>query len=267
MISSPLKQRTPINDFDMIPNDDISKFDHPRVTNFSLQREKAIKLEEEIYTGVGFKVYEDLHIFDVPIEFRGKQEFVHTSRCGDENDDVLILVHGYGGNGIAFVKMLKDLSKRFKVYCVDLLGLGLSSRPKFEDDNAEASIDYFLDGFEGWRKALNIEKFVLGGHSMGAYLSGLYTARVPTRVEKLYMFSPPGMTEDKDKRPHEEKINDLGFFRRQFAKLGVNFFNKKQIHTEFKQNYPRLFNWWLSGYVKYRLKIKGKDGDLIKDFF
>ncbi len=40
----------------------------------------------------------------------------------------MVLIHGYGGANFVFTKMLKDLSQDHKVYSIDLLGMGLSSR-------------------------------------------------------------------------------------------------------------------------------------------
>jgi pimeloyl-ACP methyl ester carboxylesterase len=52
---------------------------------------------------------------------------------------------------LAFVKLLKPLAKNFDVYCLDLPGQALSSRPGFEYESAEEIIDFFTDSLENWR--------------------------------------------------------------------------------------------------------------------
>ena len=43
-----------------------------------------------------------------------------------------MLVHGYGGSGLIFYKIIKALASHFDVYLLDIIGMGASSRPKFE---------------------------------------------------------------------------------------------------------------------------------------
>jgi pimeloyl-ACP methyl ester carboxylesterase len=43
----------------------------------------------------------------------------------------MVLVHGYGAGGGVFFRVIKDLSKFFHLYVVDLLGMGASGRPEF----------------------------------------------------------------------------------------------------------------------------------------
>mmetsp|Transcript_35433 Transcript_35433/g.31921 ORF Transcript_35433/g.31921 Transcript_35433/m.31921 type:complete len:89 (+) Transcript_35433:141-407(+) len=75
------------------------------------------------------QIPEDIQIYDVPITFRDNEEYIHTTESGFQNKKILVLIHGYGWNGVCFYKMLPQLSKNFHIYCIDLLGLGLSSHP------------------------------------------------------------------------------------------------------------------------------------------
>jgi pimeloyl-ACP methyl ester carboxylesterase len=44
----------------------------------------------------------------------------------------MILVHGFGGGGPVFCKMMAHLSQYFEVTTIDLLGLAGSGRPHYE---------------------------------------------------------------------------------------------------------------------------------------
>ena len=43
----------------------------------------------------------------------------------------LVMIHGYGGGGAVFYKMMKHLREYFEVYTIDLLGQGMSGRPPY----------------------------------------------------------------------------------------------------------------------------------------
>lgn len=43
----------------------------------------------------------------------------------------MVLIHGFGGSSLTFYKMLKKLQEFYHVFCIDLIGMGLSSRPIF----------------------------------------------------------------------------------------------------------------------------------------
>jgi len=56
-----------------------------------------------------------------------------------------VLIHGYGGGSILFLKMIKILSKTFKVFCFDIIGLSISSRPKVEHlQSTEDILNFFV---------------------------------------------------------------------------------------------------------------------------
>merc|ERR1712154_157134 len=46
---------------------------------------------------------------------------------------------------------------------------------------------------EEWRKSMNIDKMILGGHSLGGYASCVYAMRYPQHIEHLILISPAGV--------------------------------------------------------------------------
>jgi cardiolipin-specific phospholipase len=167
---------------------------------------------------------------------------IHSIRIKSEtkNDDAstsqqppLVLLHGYMNGAAYFYRNLIGLSGSFSsVYSLDLLGWGLSSRPKFElqhqetsppyshnqgaskDDSqlrvpepdttksANAKIhvaeDFFVESLEAWRKVNGIPRMILCGHSMGGYLSVAYAERYPQHVDRLVLLSPVGVPREED---------------------------------------------------------------------
>jgi len=90
--------------------------------------------------------------------------------------------------------MIGNLAKFYWVKCIDTLGTGLSSRPKFDLKSTEDVIGFFVESIEKWRQAEQLDKMHLGGHSIGGYIAGKYAVKYPQYVEKLSLISPAGVT-------------------------------------------------------------------------
>ena len=103
------------------------------------------------------------------------------------------MVHGYGGSGLIFFKIIKPLAEHFNLYLIDIIGMGASSRPKFESKTASEADEFFVTFLESWRKAMSLTNFYLAGHSFGGYICGHYAYRYPEHLKKILMLSPAGV--------------------------------------------------------------------------
>ena len=134
---------------------------------------------------------------------RALNEF-SVERVGEVTDHNLVMLHGYGAGLGFFYKNFEGLSrvKGWKVYALDLLGMGRSSRPPFrvKAKDRQASIteaeDWFIDALEEWRAEKKIERFTLLGHSLGGYMAVAYALKYPGHLNKLILASPVGIPED-----------------------------------------------------------------------
>ncbi|EQC36828.1 hypothetical protein SDRG_05660 [Saprolegnia diclina VS20] len=124
---------------------------------------------------------------------------VHVPYCGEKRDESrlpplnLVLVHGYAAGNAFWATNLQTLAKHYNVYAVEWLGIGRSDRPdpKFASyDEADA---FFVDAIERWRKEIQLDHFVLAGHSMGGIFVTHYAVKYPERVEQLILISPAGV--------------------------------------------------------------------------
>ena len=79
-----------------------------------------------------------------------------------------------------------------KIYAFDVLGFAKSSRPALHElNNCEQEL---VGSIERWRTKVGLnDKFILLGHSFGAYLSAAYALQHPERVAHLIMADPWGM--------------------------------------------------------------------------
>ncbi|KAL2256177.1 hypothetical protein VTK26DRAFT_2072 [Humicola hyalothermophila] len=141
------------------------------------------------------------------VELSGKNRALNElaiERVGEQVDNTLVMLHGYGAGLGFFYKNFEPLSRApgWKLYALDMLGMGNSARPPFrihakdpKGKIAEAE-GWFIDALEEWRKARKIEKFTLLGHSLGGYLAVSYALKYPGRLDKLILASPVGIPED-----------------------------------------------------------------------
>lgn len=74
------------------------------------------------------------------------------------------------------------------------LGFGRSSRPAFSK-KAEEAESQLVRSVEEWRKEMQLDNFVLLGHSMGGFLAASYAIRYPERVKHLILADPWGFPE------------------------------------------------------------------------
>ncbi|CAG8983843.1 hypothetical protein HYALB_00005481 [Hymenoscyphus albidus] len=134
---------------------------------------------------------------------RALNEF-SVERAGEEVEENLVMLHGYGAGLGFFYKNFEGLSQvpGWKIYALDMLGMGRSSRPTFKihakdqaGKIAEAE-NWFIDALEEWRVLRKIDKFTLLGHSMGGYMAVAYALKYPGRLNKLILASPVGIPED-----------------------------------------------------------------------
>jgi cardiolipin-specific phospholipase len=134
---------------------------------------------------------------------RALNEF-SVERIGEEVENNLVILHGYGAGLGFFYRNFEALSRAqgWKLYALDLLGMGRSSRPDFKilakdkEGKITESENWFIDALEEWRIKRGLEKFTLVGHSLGGYLSVAYALKYPGRLNKLILASPVGIPED-----------------------------------------------------------------------
>ena len=137
-----------------------------------------------------------------------------------KNETKIVLAHGYGAGSAFFFQNIESMAKvpNSRLYVLDWLGMGRSSRPTFHipssetknvDTRVAAAESFFVSSLEDWRSKMGLEKMVLVGHSLGGYLSLAYALRYPTRVERLVLVSPVGIPT----APPEDDVSAGGTFK------------------------------------------------------
>lgn len=99
------------------------------------------------------------------------------------------MVHGLAAGTALFAINFDGLSPYSVIYAIDLPGFARSSRNKFSKDKEKVEAQY-IESLERWRRALNISKMNLVGHSFGGYLVTAYSIKYPDRVNHLILADP-----------------------------------------------------------------------------
>jgi len=104
---------------------------------------------------------------------------------GDPNGQVVILQHGMTDNSRSWSLAAPYFAEAgYHVYLPDLRGMGKSDAP----DGYYTAITYATD-LEAFFDAMNIDKAILVGHSLGSYTVQTFSIMFPERCEKLVLVS------------------------------------------------------------------------------
>ena len=93
----------------------------------------------------------------------------------------LVMMHGFGCGLGAFSHNYDALHADRELLSFDVLGFGRSSRTQFTPEAETAEIE-LIDSLENWRQSVGLDKFVLLGHSLGAFLACSYAMKYPARA-------------------------------------------------------------------------------------
>jgi pimeloyl-ACP methyl ester carboxylesterase len=157
-----------------------------------------------MYSGYNQSIHEELERdilnsfvktkFEIENVFISDSDYIHTMKSIHNHEKPnLLVVHGFGGGIAVWCKTLDDLSQKYYLFVIDLLGFGLSSKPTFLGKSPEDSIAFWVDSIEKWRNAQNLEKFAILGHSLGALIAIHYSLQYPKRIEHLFLATPIGI--------------------------------------------------------------------------
>jgi len=120
------------------------------------------------------------------------------------NDSVpVVFVHSLAGNTQQWSAQLSHLRTTRRAIALDFRGHGQSLPPA----NGDYAIDSMAQDIQMAIDQLDVERFILVGHSMGGSVAGAYAGAYPERVAGLLLVDPSG---DSTQMPFEEIQQLLG---------------------------------------------------------
>src|SRR3954467_10770814 len=100
----------------------------------------------------------------------------------------LLLLHGLGCAHTTWLPVIAALARRYTVIAPDLLGHGLSDKPR-----ADYSVAAYANGMRDLLSVLDIERATIVGHSLGGGVAMQLAYQYPERCERLVLVSTGGI--------------------------------------------------------------------------
>ena len=114
---------------------------------------------------------------------------IHYRDQGCRTCPAMILLHGSNASLHTWEPLVARLGKDFRIVTLDLPGHGLTGSTP-DGDYSPAGMMAAVDVVAA---ALELERFILGGNSMGGGISWQYALAQPVRVEALLLLNAGGM--------------------------------------------------------------------------
>ncbi len=100
----------------------------------------------------------------------------------------LLLLHGLGCDHTTWEPVIGPLSRDFTVIAPDLLGHGLSDKPR-----ADYSVGGYANGMRDLLTVLGVDRATVVGHSLGGGVAMQFAYQFPERTERLMLVAPGGL--------------------------------------------------------------------------
>src|SRR2546430_7472472 len=108
-------------------------------------------------------------------------------RTEGEGEEVVVLVHGITGSSETWAEVIPVLAEEFTVLAPDLLGHGLSAKPR-----GDYSLGAYASGVRDLAAALGHDRATVVGHSLGGGVAMQLAYQFPERCDRLVLVSSGG---------------------------------------------------------------------------
>ena len=158
---------------------------------------------------------------------------IHYSELG--KGKVVVLLHGFLENLSMWNYFSKELSKKYRVICIDLFGHGETESYGYIHTMEEQAkmVKAILDH-------INVRKYILVGHSMGGYISLSFAKLYPHNIKGLCLMNSTGLPDSSEKKLNRDRaISAVKQNHETFVKLAIPMLfsenNRKIFTSEIQQ--------------------------------
>jgi pimeloyl-ACP methyl ester carboxylesterase len=116
----------------------------------------------------------------------------HVRDQGNPAGIPMVLLHGAGGSLHVWEGWVRELGSKARLISVDLPGHGLTGAWPRQEYTVEAYVAFV----EALADALNLDRFVLVGHSLGGGVAWTFAATRPDRVSQIILIDAAGESRD-----------------------------------------------------------------------
>ncbi len=113
----------------------------------------------------------------------------HVRDQGPKGARVLVLVHGSNASLFTWVPWVNRLDSSFRIVTLDMPGHGLTGAVPNGDYSQEGMVKFTLEVAD----KLHLDKFAIGGNSMGGGVAARFAEEHPDRVTHLILVDAAGM--------------------------------------------------------------------------
>jgi pimeloyl-ACP methyl ester carboxylesterase len=134
------------------------------------------------------------------IEYRSQN--IHYTDTGD--GPVLVLLHGFTESLQIWDSFVPELSKEFRVICVDLPGHGRTA-----NFSAVHTMEFMAETVHAVLSFCRIQQCVLLGHSMGGYVALSFAHLYPEMLKGLILFHSQAYADDEEARRNRDRAIEI----------------------------------------------------------
>jgi pimeloyl-ACP methyl ester carboxylesterase len=131
---------------------------------------------------------------------------IHYRDEGPRDAPTIVLVHANFASLLGWEPWAEALKDSYRVVRFDMTSHGLTG----PDATGDYGLDRTMEITEKFIDAMGIDKFTIGGTSLGGTVSVLYNQRNPGRVERMILLSP-GSLEGKEQQKRRGEVPDFAY--------------------------------------------------------
>lgn len=150
----------------------------------------------------------------------------HVRDQGNPRGIPMVLLHGAGGSLHVWEGWVRELGSKARLISVDLPGHGLTGAWPRQEYTVEAYADFV----EALVDALNLDRFVLVGHSLGGGVAWTFAATRPDRVSQIILIDAAGESRDPPWATRLARLPVVG-------EIGIYFKPEQWVRRKLSQAY------------------------------
>lgn len=167
--------------------------------------------------------------------------------CGENNAWTIVLLHGFCGSSRYWHKVCPLLSDKYRIIMPQLRGHGGTAAP-----GDLYSMEAMADDIYGLLEALNIEKVVMFGHSLGGYVTLAFADKYPEMVQGMGLIHSTALPDTEDKKmKRQQDIYDI-------AQHGIEDYVSRLIPKLFSKSKLKELNTELTEIINIGLEMSPK---------
>ncbi len=161
----------------------------------------------------------------------------------------ILCVHGLTANCRCWDLIASALAPRHRMIAMDLRGRGLSDRP-----SSGYSVEDHCGDILSLMEDMGLERTVLMGHSLGAFISLVFAARYPERVDRLILLDGGGRLSE------NQMVKVFAGIKPSLDRLG-QIFPSFEAYVSLLKQAPFMHPWnsYLETYFRYEVEeVEGR---------